>query len=521
MTTNIKFQRNIASLLLSFSAAAVMAQTSNLPAGEGEYRHDDALETWRLSENSAGLTIDSLRDRGYAAFSFFHRSGDYHRVQEGKQTNNLTFFTERYQHIGKYLYGYGRFRFDDGRTTDRAWSDVMRTYQSDPFISGSSVPGRYDTQQFDMGARLGTISFSGWRFGIGLDYRVGDLSRLRDPRSRSRYLDYKIKPGVIYSFGRHDIGLTGWYRRYKEKIPNITTVQNDPNLYYYQMSGLEAAVGAIGSYQGYQREYVDHEFGAELEYGYQGESLRNVTTVSISRGSEEIYEQYKREPGHYTTYDYQFSSHFRILSNGLIHQIDLGATAGQAYADEYRPQMVITTDSVHGWSSTSYKNLLTYKKRFQQKTATGSLHYRLNFTDGNSSVHRYAGVSGAFTSLSQKHLLPTSKWNYNTTDWTLEYGEGLFKQSLWLSAEYGRHYSTKADLRLADESTIYAQNVLFPDQNYYTADYGHVTLLAKYQFPLTVKGFRSRWYVEAWWTNIHAQHGLKQNTFGVSAGIFY
>lgn len=518
--------KNIAlTLPLLLASANGFAQTTtpvdNKPlGGESEYQYADAVQLWRQTQNAAGMTIDSLGNRGYAAFGFMHQSGDFHRVQEGGQTNNITFFTERYQHIGKYLYGYGSFRFDNGRTKDRAWSDVMRTYDSDPFISGSSVFGKYDTQQFALKARLASVAISNWRFGIGLNYTVGDLSRLRDPRSRSRYLDYQLTPSVNYTFGRHTIGLAGWYQRYKEKIPNITTVQQEPNLYYYQMSGLEAVNGAVGAYQSYQREYVNHDFGGELTYGYHGEKFQSVTALSIERGSEGIYEQYKREPGHYTEYNYAVTSQNRIITDGAVHHIDFAFKARQGYADEYRPQMVITTDSVHGYTSTTYTNLLTYKKRYQLKTADVSLHYRLNFTDG-AAIANYLGIRGEFVAVSQKHLLPESKWNYNTTDINVEYGQSLLKnRRLWVELNAGRHFSNKADLRLADPTTVYAENVWLVDQDYYNADHWNGTLKVKYQFPLKIKGYRSMWYVGGYAKTVRASHSRDFTTYGITIGIF-
>jgi len=90
-------------------------------AQESEYRYDDAMQLWQLTDNAAGLGIDNSRDRGYAEFNVEHRSGDYHRVQEGGQRNQLKFTTERYQKISMLLLSYGRLQFDMDRTKDRSW----------------------------------------------------------------------------------------------------------------------------------------------------------------------------------------------------------------------------------------------------------------------------------------------------------------------------------------------------------------------------------------------------------------
>jgi len=263
------------------------------------YKYADETQLWRLTQNAAGLSLDSAENRGVAYFDLSHRSGDFHRVQEGGMNNNLEFFTERYQKIGKYLYGYGSFKFDMGRTKERAWSDVIRTYNSNPFISGSSIFGKYDNQDFELNASLASIPLGRFTYGANLFYKVGDLSRLRDPRSRINLAEYKLAPAITYSTGDHTIGLTVSYDRRKEKLPGLNTVQTDPNLKYYVMTGLENATGTIGGYNGYMREYVDHQFSAEMNYGYRSETFSSVNSAAFTHGTEYIYGTYKYEPGRY------------------------------------------------------------------------------------------------------------------------------------------------------------------------------------------------------------------------------
>ena len=133
-----------------------------------------------------------------------------------------------------------------------------------------------------------------------MDYTVGDLSRLRDPRSRAELLNYRITPSLLYHFGRQAIGLSGWYDRRKEKINGLTTVQQDANLKYYLMAGMEHAVGTLGGFSAFQREWVNHTLGTELSWYAQttDEALRSLTTLTLQRGSESVLGQYKYRPGH-------------------------------------------------------------------------------------------------------------------------------------------------------------------------------------------------------------------------------
>lgn len=506
---------------LALPTAEIAAQENTPLKGEGEYLMSDAVQLWRHTNSASGLTIDSLEDRGFAEFDFRHHSGSYHRVQEGRQTNTLAFRTESYRHIGRYLYGYGSFVFDNGRTKDRAWSDNMRTYFSNPFITGSAVKARYDFQDFDLSMRVGTIDFSGWRYGIGLDYKVGDMSRLRDPRSRARVLDYRIGPSVSKTMGAHTLGLTGWYHRYKEKIPSITTIQSQANLYYYQMTGLEAVTGTIGGYSGFGREYVDHEFGAEVQYGYKSEGFSSVSAMSLARGSEDIWEQYERQPAHFYEYLYRIQSHNRIHRSSLIHHIDLDARYRQAYADEYRPLLVVTTDSVHGYNSYRYDNQFTYRKRYQLKALDLDLGYRIDFVEGGA-VKNYTGLGARLTDIRQKHLLPTSTFDLRTIDLRAYYAHALLSnRRLWLRADVDYHIADKALMNLGNTSTVYATEVLLRDMDYYAANCLTVGLSAKYEFPLHIKGYHNLAYIKAYGQTHQAQRSMSATTAGFSLGIFY
>lgn len=486
-------------------------------AQEAHYRYADATQLWRLTDNAAGLSLDSGFNRGIAHFDLQHHEGDYRRVQEGGQQNQLSFFTERYQRIGHLLVGYGSFRFGMDRTKDRAWCDIMRPYNANPYFSGSSVSGKYDTQQFDLTAAVGTIQMWGFTGGIRLDYQVGDLSRLRDPRSRSELLDYKLTPSLTYTSGQHTLGISGHYRRRKEKIPSMTTVQQDPNLKYYIMTGMEQATGITGGYSGYSREWVDHRFGAALSYGFIHNATRSLSTLSIERGSEDVLGQYKYEPGHYVSYRYGLTSYNRMEKGRLLHQLDLAAHYEQAYADEYRQQLIQERDAEKGYTSYSYETLIKFKKRYQVKHLTADLHYRFSVAE-DDAVNTYAGLRAALNQAENKHLLPTSSLEYNHLDFTLEGGTSLGR--FVIDAEAGYHLSSKADLALADATTDYATQVLLPDMTYYDANYWRGHLQVTYQFPITLKGTRSTWFVRAYGDYLKTNNSLDASTIGLSIGLY-
>ena len=525
------------SILFICSFFNVIAQEKNIVTS-GHYKYADASQLWRLTQNAAGMSLDiekldSSANRGIAYFNYSYKDGDYHRVQEGDMVNQLQFFTERYQQIGKYLYGYGSFDFNMGRTQNRAWSDVLRTYNSNPFISGSSVFGKYDHQNIDLKAKLSSVQLGHLNYGASLDYSVGDLSRLRDPRSRVNLVDYRITPSITYSFDPDEkynmksaLGLALHYDRRKEKIPGLTTVQTDPNLMYYVMTGLENATGTIGGYNGYMREYVNHEFGGEVSLSaYKGTDGKDKTilTYSFDRGKENVYGTNKYQPGVFVYSKWGMAAHQSESTEKSIFTADISYDCTRGYADEYRQERITTIDEVTGYTSQVWNTTFTYKKRYQMKTKNFSLHARRSQKKGNS-VRSYVGYGYDRQSVTNKHLLNTSELRYKTHRYYLEGGK-LFGSHLWIEgliARGGCRKASNATITLADETTAYATNVLLPDMNYYQAKIrfmGH--LQAEYQHPITIKGQTNNWFARISGDYLKTNNKMEQYQVGVSIGVYY
>ena len=509
-----------------------MAQTpSDSLVGEPEYRYKNLTQLWHNTSNAAGLSLDDSSNRGFASIGLNHRGGDYHRVQEGGAMNNMQFFTERYQRLGQYLYSYGKVDFNLGRTKDRAFADQYRPYNSNPYQSGSDIAGSYDHQDFDMVASVGTTDFSGWRFGLQLNYQLGDLSRLRDPRSRSQLLDYRLTPSVSYTMGGHTLGLSGYYDRRKEKMGPLVTVQSDATLTYYLFSGMEYATGTIGGYSSFNREWVNHQVGAAMDYGYRSDSFHTLNSFGISRGEEYAYGTYKYEPGRYFTYLYNVQSQNRLLTGSVLHQVDVRMDWQQGYADEYRQQLIIKNDPQIGTTSYTYEKQLEFRKRYQVRTFDCAFRYRANFLNdapsrllqqATASLKGYTGFSIDTHKASNRHLLPLSSSDFSRINFQLENGISLFKQHLTADLTLGYSVSTRADLQLADDTSVLAQRVLLKDLPYYDANLLHGRLQVMYQFPLTIKKSRAMWFVKAFGDFTSANSAGHPNLYnvGFSVGLF-
>lgn len=486
----------------------------------GEYRYAD-LRDKTESDNSAYV---SLLSRGAASFGLSHSQGDLHRVQEGGVGNAMAFEAERHQSFpSKSMYVYGRFRFSQRHIKDRAWCDVLRPYDANPFFPGSAILGSYDDQTFDLDGILAKDFGGRVVAGVELRYVMTDFSRLRDPRPRSQMLDYMVGPSVRFLLGEGGsaLGLQFAYDRRKEKISSVSTVSSSSTVVYYQMSGLENATGTISGFGGYNREWVNHKFGGELSFDHKSDRYSMVAAVSLHRSTEYMYGTYKYEPGRMGGYDYGFTTSHKLWRGGVVHRLNMGVKYNESYADEFTQSLVQTRDSTTGYTSSRYERLITFKKRFQLQTFDANLGYVAHWLDGRSE-RAYAGLGLTYGRSRQKRLLPTSRLTRSRLRIGVEGGVVLFGGSLLAEVDAGYAPSTEATMALADETGVYAQSVLIPDLDFYRKDITDASLKLTLQRHNVLRhGQHFRWFVAA-------QGGYEGNSasrsnanFALSLGVFY
>jgi hypothetical protein len=507
----------IAALLPTAMAGYAQSDMMNRNA----YQWLEEQQLWRSTNNAAGLSLDTMANYGVSRFHLSHSGGNYARVQDGDMENKLTFFSERYQKISEGLYGYGKFQFDMSRTKGRAWSDVLRSHNSNPYFSGSAIKGRYDLQDFDLTAAISTTKLGHISLGGRLDYKVADFSRLRDPRSRINMLDYKVTPSVTYSpDNSNSVGLAGWYHRRKEKLPNFANAQSNANIPYYYFSGMEnMTVQGGNSYLYAQREWVNHEFGAELSYGYRGDNAHSLTSLYISRGAENVYWDAKAEVGKYFSYKYGLNTQNRFrIGTGKLLSVNFKAQYEQAYSDEYRQEKVTTIDA-QGFTSTTYKTLMTYKKRYRVNVLDIDFNSRLSFV-GDNGVNSYVGLGYQLGNVRNKYVLNTSELKYIDMKIGAEGGVALLRNHLWVDGRLKYKFNTDNTLNLYDNTTAYAQNVLIPDMRYLGANYVDGGLSVTYQFPLDIHGYKANWYVKLSGDYLRSNTHEHFNTIGLTFGLF-
>jgi len=480
-------------------------------------------QLWNKSDNAAGMGFSNVNTGSLTSLQKYYSNGDHHRVQEGSANNGLTFSTERYDRFSEKVYVRGSFAFNMNTEEDRAWSDVVNTYNSNPYIYGSSVRGNYESQNFDLNLKVFSVRQSGLNYGLTIDYHVADISRQRDPRSRTYVLDYSIIPSLTYTLDNHNsIGINLNYRFDKEKMPGLTTVQTDPNLKYYTFSGLENAIGRIGGFRAFSRQFIGDNAGGALQYNYKNNSINWLVSFGMDASWQETLGDKKQTPGSFNSFNYNLLSNLLIKKNSYLHNFLLNVNIKDAGADEHRQNLISTRDTLTGITTENWVTIYTYKNRFVSLTSDIILKWDLYSLQKNSDSYNWkVGVNAGYSTFSNIYYLPKSEYSAGKLVAGLSgaYVITAKKQrKLLFEGSFNSGINTGAELNLASQTEI-AENILIPDLEFHKRNTAELFGSVKYTFPLQfIKNANLSGYARIYGGNLFAGSANWSN-FGFAVGI--
>ena len=515
--------------------------------GVNPAKSPEAMEISKLwrpltqTRNAASLGISEVKPHGVSEIGYTTESGNYHRSQEGNARSGLNFYSERYDSISKNWVSWGSFNFIMDREENRRWSDVINTYNNNPYIYGSSIPANYDRQVFDFQAKISSRFDSPWNVGLGIDYKVGDLSRLRDPRTRVFLADYAALPAVTFRLNnKTSFGINLLARYQKEKMPNVTTVQDDPNLAFYTYTGMENADAVIAGYKGFQRQFVSTFYGGDLQYSFADAQTKLIISAGAFYQHQDILENIRQSPGTFRSLNYRMKSIYTKKTSGKLLNIAFEGNMKQGAANENLQQLITIRDTATGVASQEWVTLYTYKNRYLNNT------YQLRFTadlrDINAAVNDFSymiGIEAGSNGFTNQYHLPFSEMSVNR-GYAGIYGHyRVFRNSKHhqVVVKGNVNYETDFDNRMSlhSESIIapvtgdgtfkrgtydIASNVLIPDFWFYSAGVLKLSLSAVYSFPVKLKTTRLVAFTKAYVQSSRADIDMSRTAAGISFGIY-
>lgn len=415
-------------VLLTCLLPWVCSTAQELPSDFSKLKLETTMQQFLTTNNAAGMGLFQPSSGSKTQIETFWKDGDDHLAQQGGKDYGFDFSTHRYDSFSDKLFMRGDFHYSLDREKDRKWSDVMDPWFSIPFIFGSSIAKDYDSHRCGLGFDLYTAPLSDLvSLGVRAEYDVADISGMRDPRPRTGYLDYRIIPSVLLSFGPHHLGLDLGYGYQKEKLSGLTTIQSYPNLYYYRMSGLDRIDGAIGAYSGFKRQFYGSRFLGDLSYNYTYGPLKVLVSAGMEYGRLDAFADKKQSPGSYNYFLYNAVADLQYRKGNSLHVLHLKGSLKDAGADEYLQELQSEKDPVTGVSTETWVTLYEYRNRYMLGQTETRLDYTL-FGSCKGKDYKWSLEAGAgYTSFAKNCYLPDSRFSAGRMDFSLGGSVRLFE----------------------------------------------------------------------------------------------
>lgn len=484
---------------------------------------------WLRTDNPVSIGVVTMPDRGQTGLSAESTSGDFHRSMESGGVNAWGFSSSGYKSL-RPLNLWGSFRFSQERHRDRRWSDNIHPYNGNPYLTGSSVKGKYSYQLFDFSVRMSSRKLFDFIWaGLGVDYSLGDFSRLQDPRSRAQEIDYSIKPGTAFLIGKDKLGLNLSYGYSKEKIGSYISKAKDGKEYLlYLQEGLGVYSTLVSST--YERRIESWKYGVSLQYEHPfGKGSVLLAELSPFYRSDSVEDAYGATPGGYR--DVGGKASLSVLSGSWRGWGLFRYSSGSA--ERVSQKTVTVTDPSSGVTSTRYETIFSIKS-YTSETLAGEAGVSYESADAElpTGSKWNAGFKVTFGMSDDEYVYysPSSSLSLGNLTPSLSGGGALFSakgHSLTMDGEVAYRMNIFDRLSVSDElkKDVILDNVITPDREIMTSDFVKASADLRYVFPLrsgkmrsSISGFAS---FSAGVCYAPGFSGSARKIFGLSVGILH
>lgn len=403
-------RKTIVSAVCLMACLTTLAQ--GVPSDFSKMKIETTLQQFLSTNNAAGMGLFQPSSGSRTQIETFYEGGDDHLAQQGSKDYGFDFSTHRYDRFSDKLFMRGSFHYSLDREKERRWSDVMDPWFSIPFIFGSTVAKDYDSHRCGLEFDLYTAPLSDFvSVGVRTQYDVADISGMRDPRPRTGYLNYRIIPSVLLSFGPHHLGLDLGYGYSKEKLSGLTTIQSYPNLYYYRMYGLDRVTGAIGAYSGFKHQFYGSRFLGDISYNYTSGPLRALVSAGMEYGRLDAFADRKQSPGSYDYFLYRAVADLQYRSGNKLHVLHLKGSIKDAGATEKLQELQSEKDPVTGVSTETWVTLYEYRNRYMLGQKEASLDYTLFGACKGKDYGWSVNAGAGYSAFDKECFLPHSEFS--------------------------------------------------------------------------------------------------------------
>lgn len=379
---------------LAVAEPSFCADTLNKSGGKLFFDNITDLNLWVRSSNPAGIAFfENLKGINLVEVNYSHDKKGTKFPAEPGLTNSYNAITRGYKKLGK-LYFTGSFSYVNEQYNDLFYNNTQIFDPDNLYILGDTVGGKQQKEGFLLNGSA-AIPLSGkMKLGIAIDYRNYIGAKLKDPRNKNDISSLVVTPGLIFSSGYFNAGISGG--------PVITnndvsvSVTEDARYSLLQFLGYGYYKPVLNIYS-YSNTYYGSGFNSQVQIRFEKPRYTNFLVAGFNSMTETVkYGSSNRLTDGISAKTVISVSDAQIFKRtGSLHQVDLDFCMVRINGTEMMQHFETVISG-----SYRYDTLITDKKTTGKHITTnytGSLEYRFSRYNGDSeSLRINAGLSGEF-----------------------------------------------------------------------------------------------------------------------------
>ena len=230
-----RYKTILVSLLI---ATASVLNAQEQPAGEKLYRLDHLKQSlmWNGSYNMAGLQQVGNIATSYSELFYRKDNGGFTRYHESDNSFRFGVRTESFQRVKKVVF-HGFVEYENFRGKNMTHSGQI--YPERYLISvADDIPGPKRGERYTLKGGISVPVVKKLFGGLMIDYKVGNLAKMKDVRHRTTMLDFQATAGLMYQGNWFSAGANYFYQKFHERVTFSKIAPSEENYLGHVYQGL-------------------------------------------------------------------------------------------------------------------------------------------------------------------------------------------------------------------------------------------------------------------------------------------
>lgn len=364
------------------SLKAATGSADSLAVNEKSEYHFESIkgaQLWNSSNNPAGLGFYDFKNISYVEGFFQKNNGGFVKYYESNNSYRFGVQTESFTKV-KNVSMYGKLGYSSFGGNNMTWSGLI--YPEDHLVHvADDVPADKRAERYFVSGGLSVPICKKILGGFSIDYDGENLSKMKDLRHKTDFMQLDVKAGFVYQTKYVNIGINYIYEKYYERVAYSRVSTNSDVYNGYYLKGLWFGLSDSWDNPGLHlkesgSDYVpfsEHLNGAavqaELKIGnfrFMNEFTYKRQSGYVGMGGEKIYN---------TSYGniYEYFGKMQLEGGKINHYL----TVNTQYRDDVNEDNVFTSEMINGETV-----IVQYGKNkvYDRKLFTWNAEY--NFTWG-------------------------------------------------------------------------------------------------------------------------------------------